>query len=195
MTIEELAKLRASDVERTGRAAWRRGDHAMLRACIRILRTRTTNAAKEAVESLSQLGLPPRPTKARSAERPASVRGASLATRSSGPSREWIRRAALIVREFSADESGTRSVYVTLLRREGKYGLYVGETGNTPEQRFHDQKNDHKAGRGFVRDYGIRPLQEVAGHLRGFSHERALAVESELARRLKRAHSWVEGGH
>lgn len=195
MTIEELARLSASDVERTGRGAWRRGDHAMFRACIRILRKRTTSAARKALESLSRLGLPARSGKARAEVRRASVRAASPKPRSFGPPRGWIKRAALIAREFSADGSGTRSVYVTLLKRDGRYGLYVGETGNTPKERFDDQKSDHKAGRGFVRDYGVRPLHEVAGHLRGFSQERARAVEGELARRLKRAGFWVEGGH
>ncbi|MCK5447985.1 MAG: hypothetical protein KAJ13_09225 [Gemmatimonadetes bacterium] len=35
----------------------------------------------------------------------------------------------------------------------------MGYSGKTPEERFRDHKEGHKAGRGIVRDYGVRTLE------------------------------------
>ncbi len=39
---------------------------------------------------------------------------------------------------------------------------YVGHSGKTPEERFQDHKEGHKAGRGIVQDYGVRTLERRA---------------------------------
>lgn len=85
---------------------------------------------------------------------------------------------------------------MTLLERDGSFGVYVGLTHQTPEARFAQQKSGVKAGRGYVRDHGVRVLEEVSGHLRGtLSFEEAGRIERQLWSRFDASGIWAEGGH
>ncbi|MXX75432.1 MAG: hypothetical protein F4210_05965 [Holophagales bacterium] len=59
--------------------------------------------------------------------------------------------------------------------------FYVGETGLKPERRFKRHKRNYQAGRGFVRDFGKRPLVGSAS----VSADQAKGMEKALARELQ----------
>lgn len=63
--------------------------------------------------------------------------------------------------------------------------FYVGMTGLTPEKRFANHKNDVKAGKGWVRDYGIALRPEFYEDLNPMTFREAEAQEEELARLLR----------
>ena len=76
------------------------------------------------------------------------------------------------------------SVYVVLLEfAADHYGLYVGLTGLTPEERYLNHKAGHKASRS-VRRYGIGLLPALYRHLNPLSYEQAELAEVALANAL-----------
>lgn len=95
-------------------------------------------------------------------------------------------RAARRVRPGSPrpSEEVHHSVYVVLLEFAAHdYGLYVGLTGLTPEERFLNHKAGRKASR-WVRRYGIGLLPALYRHLNPLDWESAPGAEVALAQAL-----------
>jgi hypothetical protein len=94
-----------------------------------------------------------------------------------------VRAARGVRREASADPHS--SVYVALLEfAADHYGLYVGMTGLTPDERYLNHKAGHKASR-WVRSYGVGLLPALYRHLNPLSHEHAAIAEVALAKALR----------
>ena len=71
------------------------------------------------------------------------------------------------------------SIYVVLLEfAAGEYGLYVGMTGLTPEERYQNHKAGRRASK-WVRKYGVGLLPALYRHLNPL--ERKLAISAEVA--------------
>jgi predicted GIY-YIG superfamily endonuclease len=93
--------------------------------------------------------------------------------------------------------SSHHSVYVVYLRNprgDGKAAYYVGMTGLTPEQRFHNHKHGIRAA-GVVRRFGERLVPRLYAHLNPMAYGKALAMEVDLAESLRRRGYVVYGGH
>jgi predicted GIY-YIG superfamily endonuclease len=110
----------------------------------------------------------------------------------------------------AASENGFRhSVYVVLLGSEAaddpriladnpqrdpaKPCLYVGMTGLTPEQRFHNHKNGIKSARA-VKRYGVKLLPALYDCFNPMPFEAACQMERELADELRSQGYTVTGG-
>jgi hypothetical protein len=88
-------------------------------------------------------------------------------------------------------------VYVVYLRNpkgDGKAGYYVGMTGLTPEQRFHNHKQGIKAA-GVVKRCGERLVPRLYAHLNPMPYGKAVEMESALADSLRKRGFLVYGGH
>jgi len=115
---------------------------------------------------------------------------------------EWMRKAEQAARAFRAATGGKRgaghSVYVVLLHdpsREGRWGLYVGQTSRDPDWWFDQHKSGYKASSA-VRRFGVRLLPDLVGHLNPMKGWESLEIEEALADALRLAGvPWVEGGH
>ncbi len=115
---------------------------------------------------------------------------------------DWMRRArfaALGVRAATFREPRARhSLYVILLhdpRRNGRWGLYVGQTSRDPDCRFDQHKAGYKASRA-VKRFGVCLLPEVVEHLNPMSGPESLVLEAALAEAFRASGvPWVEGGH
>lgn len=115
---------------------------------------------------------------------------------------EWMAnawRAALSLQASTRGERGAcHSVYLILLhdpRREGRWGLYVGQTSRDPDWRFDQHKAGYKASSA-VKRFGVRLLPEMVEHLNPMSGKESLEIEAALAAILRKAGvPWVEGGH
>ena len=103
---------------------------------------------------------------------------------------------------------GRTHIYVVLLedsvrqRRGVKIGhkpslptLYVGLTGLSPRKRFQNHKAGHKAGRGYVRDFGICLLPHLYEFYNPLPRQLAADAEKALAEKLRREGYTVLGGH
>ena len=93
------------------------------------------------------------------------------------------------------------SVYVVLLDNEvlnhGRFRnanpdrdplkpcLYVGMTGETPDERFRNHQRGYKSN-SYVYRYGVRLLPEKFEHLNPMTYEEAIGEERRLADRLRR---------
>ena len=87
-----------------------------------------------------------------------------------------------------AAASGHHHVYVVYLRDpkgDGRAGYYVGMTGLTPEERFHNHKNGVKAAR-VVRKYGERLVPRLYAHLNPMPFKKAVEMEVLLADSLRK---------
>ena len=94
-------------------------------------------------------------------------------------------------------KSDHHSVYVVFLRNpkgDGKAAYYVGMTGLSPEQRFHNHKCGLKAAR-VVRRCGERLVPRLYEHLNPMPYADALRIEGELAESLRKRGFVVFGGH
>jgi predicted GIY-YIG superfamily endonuclease len=94
-------------------------------------------------------------------------------------------------------KSDHHSVYVVFLRNpkgDGKAGYYVGMTGLSPEQRFHNHKSGLKAAR-IVRRCGERLVPRLYEHLNPMPYAKALEMEAFLADSLRKRGYTVYGGH
>lgn len=115
---------------------------------------------------------------------------------------EWMKRArssALALRAETVGAGGARhSVYVILLydpRRNGRSGLYVGQTSRDPDWRFDQHKAGYKASRE-VKRFGVCLLPELVDHLNPMMEWESLELEAALADAFRRCGvRWVEGGH
>ena len=96
---------------------------------------------------------------------------------------DLVRAARRIRRQASADPHF--SIYVVLLEYAAtEYGLYVGMTGLTPDERFRNHKARHKASK-WVRKYGVGLLPALYGHLNPLAYEPATLAEVALAEALR----------
>ena len=96
-----------------------------------------------------------------------------------------------------AEASGHHHVYVVYLRNpkgDRKAGYYVGMTGLTPEERFHNHKTGVKAAR-VVRKYGERLVPHLYAHLNPMPYKKAVEMEAWLADSLRKRGYQVFGGH
>jgi hypothetical protein len=76
-------------------------------------------------------------------------------------------------------------VYVVLLEyAPAEYGFYVGSTGLTPEARYMNHKDGHRASR-WVRRFGIGLLPRLYRHLNPLDAGSAELAEVELAEALR----------
>jgi hypothetical protein len=103
------------------------------------------------------------------------------------------------MRAATTGERGARhSVYVILLhdpRRNGRWGLYVGQTSRDPDWRFDQHKAGYKASRA-VKRFGVCLLPELVEHLNPMSGPESLDLEAAIADAFRASGvSWVEGGH
>ena len=88
-------------------------------------------------------------------------------------------------------------VYVVFLRNpkgDGKAAYYVGMTGLSPEQRFHNHKQGIKAAR-IVRRCGERLVPRLYAHLNPMPYAKAIDMEVALADSLRKRGYQVFGGH
>jgi hypothetical protein len=89
------------------------------------------------------------------------------------------------------------NVYVVYLRNprgDGKAAYYVGMTGLSPEQRFHNHKQGIKSA-GIVRRFGERLVPRLYAHLNPMSYAKAARMEGILAESLRKRGFRVYGGH
>jgi predicted GIY-YIG superfamily endonuclease len=122
---------------------------------------------------------------------------------------EFQHRRDILPFEFAHIASPTRrprrtpksshhhSVYVVYLRNpkgDGKAGYYVGMTGLTPEQRFHNHKQGIKAA-SIVRRCGERLVPRLYEHLNPMPFAKAQEMEVMLAESLRKRGYTVYGGH
>jgi hypothetical protein len=94
-------------------------------------------------------------------------------------------------------KSDHHSVYVVFLRNpkgDGRAGYYVGMTGLSPEQRFHNHKCGLKAAR-IVKRCGERLVPRLYEHLNPMPYAKALQIEADLADSLRKRGYTVYGGH
>lgn len=86
------------------------------------------------------------------------------------------------------------SIYVVLLEfAVGGYGLYVGQTGLTPDERFLNHKAGHKSSK-WVRRYGLGLLPALYRHLNPLDWEPSNSAEVALAQALAHTGIRVEQG-
>src|SRR5262245_64704954 len=93
-------------------------------------------------------------------------------------------------------KSDHHSVYVVFLRNpkgDGKAAYYVGMTGLSPEQRFHNHKHGIKAAR-IVRRCGERLVPRLYAHLNPMPYRKAVDMEVALADSLRKRGFVVYGG-
>lgn len=93
--------------------------------------------------------------------------------------------------------AGHHNVYVVYLRNpkgDGRAGYYVGMTGLSPEERFENHKRGIKSA-SVVRRCGERLVPKLYAHLNPMPYERAVAMERELADKLRADGYQVFGGH
>ena len=113
------------------------------------------------------------------------------------PSQQWLAGVKAIASQYGVERpTGSCCVYLVLLRGDqaaDDFGVYVGETGLSAEERFQNHKQGYKANR-YAKRYGVRLLRPFFDHLQGLSREDALSIERDLADALDRAGYWVEGG-
>lgn len=110
----------------------------------------------------------------------------------------WLSDAYAVAGKFSASRKGRTHVYLVLLdysdRRGDPYGVYVGMSRYSPNQRF----DQHKAGiraSGSVLKRGIEVLAGPTMHLQFIARAEAARIEAALAGALADAGIVVQGGH
>jgi hypothetical protein len=113
-----------------------------------------------------------------------------------------------ILAQARETKRGNSHIYVVLLddgvrgRRRVKIGsdpsaptVYVGMTGLTPRERFRNHKASYKAGKGYVRDYGIGLLPDLYEAYNPMPRILAIKAEKALAEKLRIAGYTVLGGY
>jgi hypothetical protein len=93
--------------------------------------------------------------------------------------------------------TGHHHVYVVYLRNptgDGRAGYYVGMTGLSPEERVENHKRGIKSA-SVVRRFGERLVPKLYAHLNPMPYARAVAMERELAEKLRAEGYQVFGGH
>ena len=117
---------------------------------------------------------------------------------------DWLERAAEITSQFTPQTTGKYNLYIILLSKlNGKipgYGLYVGETSKSPDDRFkeHTQGKRNRKGPLFSRvvyRYHKCLLPTLYNHINPLSREEAKALEVKIAEALRLAGIPMYGGH
>lgn len=109
----------------------------------------------------------------------------------------WLPVAQDAARTVQKSTSGGHHLYVILLDgfcKDGRYGVYVGETRYRPERRF----GEHKAGiraAGAAQRMGLCLLPSLYEHLNPLSRAEAKQFEGALAAVFRSAGITVRGGH
>jgi predicted GIY-YIG superfamily endonuclease len=115
----------------------------------------------------------------------------------------WLTTARRVARRIRAETrnapGAAHHVYVVLLEgcgtAEGDDGLYVGQSYYSPEERFKQHKDGHRASR-VVKKHGVRLLPKLYQHLNPLAQWEALDIEARLAEALRSAGlPNVRGGH
>jgi hypothetical protein len=111
---------------------------------------------------------------------------------------DWLPLAYEVCAQFHSHERGRTNVYLVLLdysdSRDEPHGVYVGMSRYSAHQRF----DQHKAGiraAGCVLRRGLEVLTGPTAHLQYISRREAARIEAELARALRDAGLFVQGGH
>jgi hypothetical protein len=111
---------------------------------------------------------------------------------------DWLPRLYEVALTFRPARRGRHNVYLVLLdyedRTRGPFGVYVGSSHYTPEQRF----DQHKAGiraAGSVLRRGLEVLTGPTLHLQRITRAEARRIEAQLADALRDTGLLVEGGH
>lgn len=111
-----------------------------------------------------------------------------------------------MIENLARREQPLYSVYVIELRPElcekrgcqpgdGRPAVYVGQTADTPEERFAEHLRGYKAAP-VVRDYGVRLRPRLYRNYGPYlTRAEAIAAEARLADRLRRRGFCVFGGH
>jgi hypothetical protein len=184
-----FAQNSADSIRPIARAAFEQGDLEVLRdAVFELSNFRTTGEARRLLQELAPLL--------------DELEGQASAPHQwddgPQPPERWLSGVqAIAQRQGVREATDPCCVYLVLLRgpkyTDG-FGVYVGQTALTAEQRFQDHKNGYKPSRD-VKEFGVRLLRPFFDHLQGLSRNDAERIERELAHALKRAGYWVEGGH
>lgn len=110
----------------------------------------------------------------------------------------WLKDARLIVKNLqitNAHSKNSHSIYVILRNGYSKqnqtYGVYVGETSKTPEERFSQHKKGIKSARG-VQKYGIQLLHSLWPYGK-INSQQKLCYETKLHLSLKKVIPKVSG--
>ena len=111
---------------------------------------------------------------------------------------QWLPLAYEVTARFVPRRRGRSNIYLVLLdysdSRAEPYGIYVGMTRYTPEQRFEQHKAGIRAA-GSVLRRGLEVLAGPTLHLQGISRTEAVRIEEELALALRAHGLFVQGGH
>ncbi len=111
---------------------------------------------------------------------------------------QWLPLAYEVTARFIPRRRGRSNIYLVLLdysdSRAEPYGVYVGMTRHTPEQRFEQHKAGIRAA-GSVLRRGLEVLAGPTLHLQGMSRTEAVRIEEELALALQAHGLFVQGGH
>jgi predicted GIY-YIG superfamily endonuclease len=111
---------------------------------------------------------------------------------------QWLPLAYEVTARFIPRRRGRSNIYLVLLdysdSRAEPYGVYVGMTRHTPEQRFEQHKAGIRAA-GSVLQRGLEVLAGPTLHLQGMSRTEAVRIEEELALALQARGLFVQGGH
>ena len=116
----------------------------------------------------------------------------------------WLEKAAEITSQFTPRTKGKHNLYIILLTRLNNktpgYGLYVGETSKSPEDRFNEHIHGKRNRKGplfsrVVRKYHKCLLPTLYNHLNPLSREEARELEGKIAEALRMEGIPVYGGH
>jgi hypothetical protein len=111
---------------------------------------------------------------------------------------QWLPLAYEVTARFVPQRRGRSNIYLVLLdysdSRAEPYGVYVGMSRYTPEQRFEQHKAGIRAA-GSVLRRGLEVLAGPTLHLQGMSRTEAVRIEEELALALRAHGLFVQGGH
>ena len=122
--------------------------------------------------------------------------GADRFRRSPPPWLDDARKAARRVRH--SPEGGPYCVYVILLYDhrppEGRWGLYVGQTFRTAQERFEQHVSGHRLASKVVTRFGVRLLPRFTRHLEALGQLDSKTLETQVYDALRALDIWVEGG-
>ena len=110
----------------------------------------------------------------------------------------WLEGAYEVARRFRTTTEGSRNIYVVLLARDGgdgvEFGLYVGMTSLSPEERFQQHRDGYKSSK-YVHSFGVCVMPRLYSKLADMSYSEAMKIEADLAEAFQEAGIWTEGGH
>jgi hypothetical protein len=110
----------------------------------------------------------------------------------------WLAMAYEVAAQFQGSARGRTNIYLVLLdysdSRAEPFGVYVGMSHYSPEQRFDQHKAGIRAARSVLRR-GLEVLTGPTAHLQNIRRRDAARIESELAAALEEAGLFVQGGH